>query len=595
MRVALAVLCLSLLGCPGGTPLPRPADKNVNLTGTVYLGGTERRGDPLEGATITVTRATDGMQLATAVSSATGGWRLTFSAEAGTRVVVAFRSDNLVPNFRGLFVGPFTEAQLSVALEPPEAIECTDNHCVAPSDDFDLSEVPDNLIGRARVFEPSTETPRLLGLESLRPVVVAWYQLDAGPAIDAGPIDPDAGLPVDDGGTLMVGPPVLRVRVPYVAWRRVEDAKPGTANIEVPFLFFDEAKGTWSKQAEGTLETDYGLKIPESALSKVRDGQFAGGVVAVATIMRAGYWTIALPAASPGCLTGSVEAEGKSAEGALISIEGAEPVASRADGTFCMSAPLNAGGAFGVQYAALGYAAEAVTAPAAAGTCGGSCTAVGKLTVKTESLAAAKVCLFSGKTVDAAGVAVAGAVVLGFDESLIGTSFNNLCGKLGTRCTLTTASNDLGEFTLNVPLLAGMTVTSTAVIEKTGFVEASRRGSVLLRECPTAPLQLKLLAGHDKLDVAVTLTGNAIAWAPSRPAVSVRAIDALGAVKWEIEALAGVPSPVTYGVLPAGAVQLFPATGAPPALVTGDEVSVVLRGTGGDGYQYSGGAAAVVQ
>ena len=51
---------------------------------------------------------------------------------------------------------------------------------------------------------------------------------------------------------------------------------------------------------------------------------------------------------------------------------------------------------------------------------------------------------------------------------------------------------------------------------------------------------------------------------------------------------------MTYGVLPAGAVQLTPVTGAPQALVAGDEVSVVLDGTGGDGYQYSGGAAAIV-
>ena len=104
-REICLVLSLSLCACSGG--LPRPSDKNVNLTGTVYLGGTERRGDPLEGATITVTRASNGQQLATATSSLTGGYRLSFAAEADTRVVIAFRSSNLVPNFRGLFVGPF--------------------------------------------------------------------------------------------------------------------------------------------------------------------------------------------------------------------------------------------------------------------------------------------------------------------------------------------------------------------------------------------------------------------------------------------------------------------------------------------------------
>jgi hypothetical protein len=592
IRVASSVLCLSLLACSGGS-LKRPSDKNVNLTGTVFLGGAERRGDPLEAATVTVTRALDGSVLATATSSATGGWRLTFAAERDTQVVVAFRAPNLVPNFRGLFVGPFTEAQLSVALEPPEGIECADNQCVGGSDELSISEVPDNLIGRARVFEPSTQTPRLLGLEALRPIVVAWYQLDAGPAIDAGEVD-DAGLALVDGGTSVSGPAVLRVRIPFAAWRRVEDAKPGTAAIEVPFLSFDEVKGVWNKEAEGILETEFGMKIPESALAKVREGMFPGGVVAVAAVRRAGYWTIALPAAAPGCLTGKIEADGQSAEGALLSLEGAQPATSHADGTFCIAAPLNAGGQLGVQYAGLGYQGGMATAPAAPGVCGGSCTAVGTIAVKSEALAPAKLCKFSGKTVDGAGTAVTGAVVLGFDDSVNGNTLDTLCGKLGTRCTLSTSSDAKGEFTLNLPLLTGMTLTSTALVEKAGFVEASRRGSVLLRECPVGVMQLRLLAGHDKLDLSLTLSGTSISWAPVRPAVSLRAIDALGAVKWEIESLAGLGSPVTYGVLPPGAVQRVPAAGAPAALVKGDEVSVILDGTGGDGYQYSGGAAATV-
>ncbi len=599
MREICLVLCLSLCACSGG--LPRPSDKNVNLTGTVYLGGTERRGDPLEGATVTVTRASNGQQLATATSSVTGGYRLSFPAEADTRVVVAFRSSNLVPNFRGLFVGPFTEAQLSVALETAEAIECTDNHCVGASDDLSLNEVPDNLIGRARVFEPSTETPHLIGLEALRPIVVAWYELDAGPLLDAGPNDEDAGVPEGDagfpggdGGAVDAGPPVLRVRVPFVTWRKVEDAQPGTAFIEVPFLYFDEAKGTWSKQAQGTLETEFGLKIPESALPRVREGQFAGGVVAVATVTRAGYWTIALPAASAGCVTGTVEADGHSAEGAMVSLEGSEPSVSHADGSFCLSAGLSASGPLTVQYAGVAYSGGSTPAPTVAGTCGGSCTAAGKISVSSQAVTSAKRCKISGTTVDGTGSPVTGAVVLGFDEALSGTAFNALCGKLGTRCTLSTSSNEMGQFTLNLPLLSGLAVVSTALVEKAGFIEASRRGSMLLTECPTGPIQLRLLAGHNKLDLVVTVTGNAIGWSPVKPAVALRVIDAVGVVKWEVQSLAGLVPPVPYGVLPPGTVQLTPAAGSPPALAPGDEVSVLLNGTGGDGYQFSGGAAATV-
>ncbi len=599
MRTASIALCLLLCACPSS--LRRPGDKRVNLSGTVYLGGTQRRGDPLEGATVAVTRASDGVELATAVSSSTGGWLLAFSAPADTRVVVAIRAAGLTPNLRAMQVGPFTDAQLSVALEPPEPLECNDNHCVSASDDLALGGVPDNLVGSARVFDPATEAPRLAGLERFRPLAVAWYQLDAGPDAglqqnDAGVVDAgafDAGPPVD-AGVLPASEPQLRVRLPFSAWRKVEDGKPGTAGIEVPFLLLDERKGTWSAQADGWLETEFGFKVPESALAAVRAGQFAGGVVAVATVKSAGFWTLALPAAAPGCLTGKVEAEGQSAEGALLALDGAEPAASHGDGTFCLGAPLAAGGTLDVQYAGLAYAGGTVGGPQASGTCGGSCTAVATVQLSSEKLRPAKVCKLSGTVVDAAGSLVPNAVVLGFDDSVGGTNFNSLCGKLGTRCSLSTSSDAQGAFMLNLPLLSAVLLTSTALVETPGVIEASRRGTLLLKECPTQAVQVQLLHGNDKLVATATLTGGSFAWSPARPAVVLRAIDAVGALKWEVQSPGGFGSPVTWGQVPAGATQVTPASGAPAALAAGDEVSVVLQGTGSDGYAYSGSAAATV-
>jgi hypothetical protein len=597
MRTATIPLLLLLCACPSS--LRRPDDKRVSLTGTVFVGGTARRGDPLGGATITVTRASDGSELATADSSSSGGWLLTFNAEAGTRVVVAFRAPGMTPNFRALSVGPYTEAQLSVALEPPEPLECTDNHCVSAIDDAALSDVPDNLVGAARVFDPASETPRLVGLEPLRPLVVSWFQLDAGPDAglqvnDAGEVDAgsfDAGAPFD-AGMFPTLQPRLHVRVPLLAWRKLEDAKPGNAQLDVPFLGLDERAGTWTLKSDGWLETERGVKIPEGALTSIHDGLFAGGVVAVATVPTAGYWTVALPAASPGCLTGKVEAEGQSAEGALLSLEGAEPVTSKSDGTFCMSAPVVTGGTVALQYAGLAYSGGTLSGPEAAGTCGGTCTSVATLQVTGEKLKQAKVCKLTGTAVDAAGEPIAGAVVLGFDDSLGGNNFNTLCGKLGTRCSLSTAADAMGAFTLNLPILDGVILTSNAIVEKPGVFEASRRGALLLRECPTSAVQVRLLQGKDKLDPMVSVTAGSIAWTPSRPAMNLRVIDALGALKWEVESLSGFAPPVTYGQVPAGAAQT--TAGTPAALAPGDEVSVVLEGTGPDGYQYSGSAAATI-
>src|SRR3954468_16952806 len=100
--VQRAVLPLLLLcGWPGGG-VRRRQDGKVTLSGTVFIGGTEQRGDVLKGATVTVTRASDGLSLGNATSASAGDWRSVFAAEADTRVVVGFAAPGFVPNFRAM-------------------------------------------------------------------------------------------------------------------------------------------------------------------------------------------------------------------------------------------------------------------------------------------------------------------------------------------------------------------------------------------------------------------------------------------------------------------------------------------------------------
>jgi hypothetical protein len=47
--------------------------------------------------------------------------------------------------------------------------------------------------------------------------------------------------------------------------------------------------------------------------------------------------------------------------------------------------------------------------------------------------------------------------------------------------------------------------------------------------------------------------------------------------------------PVTYGVVPAGASQQYPFTGAPAPLAPGDEVGIATSGSSIDGVPYFGG------
>src|SRR4051812_7875565 len=106
---AVALLLL-FCACSGGG-LRRPEDKNVNLAGTLYIGGVDQRGEVLKNGTVSVTRASDGTQLGTTVTATNGEWKLSFEAAAGTRIVVGFRAPGFAPNFRALAVGPYADVQ----------------------------------------------------------------------------------------------------------------------------------------------------------------------------------------------------------------------------------------------------------------------------------------------------------------------------------------------------------------------------------------------------------------------------------------------------------------------------------------------------
>jgi hypothetical protein len=64
----------------------------------------------------------------------------------------------------------------------------------------------------------------------------------------------------------------------------------------------------------------------------------------------------------------------------------------------------------------------------------------------------------------------------------------------------------------------------------------------------------------------------------------------MSAPKWLVASPPpGFDPPVTYGTVPAGAIQVIPAGGgAPAALASGDFIIVVLTAPGTDGYPIVG-------
>ncbi len=585
----LLAAAAALSACPGG--LRRPESPQLVVSGTVTEGGLDARGDPVEGARVALVRAGSGEVLADNVTSSTGGYRLAASVDAGARVFLVVRAKGHAPAVRAMTAGPYAELTLSLALEPLAALDCTDQVCASGTGDLRWVQPPPGAFASARAFDLPAEQPVVADAPAPRQQVLAlaYVSLDAGPVLDE-----DGGLPVDDAGVPLpqwdgglVGE--LALRLPLPAWRLVEDVVPDSGVVEVAAARFDPATATWTALGPAPLSTEAGLPVPESALDALRRVELSGGAVATLPLVAEGYVGVVAPPAL-GCIEGTLDADGQPGRGAAVMVDGRELATGDAKGAFCVAAPVaDAPVAAGAQYGGILFTLPALAAPASSGACGGSCAKAGVVKVQPEKTVQVAACNVKGTVTDSLGQPVTDAVVAGFDEGLTGNAFAALCGRLGTRCRLTVATAADGRFDLVLPVQANLYLGARATIDRGASGESARFGAMRVPSCPTGEVMLKLSRGRDLLDVTATFTGDTISWSPPRAAARLFVLDAAGAPKWELESVAGLTPPLTFGQAPAGAAVVTAPTGAAAA---GDEVTVVLEGTGRDGVQYLGTASA---
>jgi hypothetical protein len=587
VRASLALLCLlALCACPD---VRRPAGRDFAASGSVWAGGVERRAEPLTGAHV---RAWGGEASERAESEAfaddAGVWRLTLGKSEGSAVLEVAR-EGWVPAYKAVRLNPFTEISWNVALEPAEELDCSSGACSVASNGLRIESPPEGAFGWARAFDPSTGTATVAGLETLRVFGLAHV------ALDAGDFDPDAGGFASDAGSGSTS--LLTLRLPYESWKRLEDALVSTGRIEVPARRFEPETATWVEAGHAKLWSENGVELPESVLPALRSGTHQGGVIATLPLTTSGWWAVALPAASSGCIEGKVTVEGSPAAGVSFEAPPRASSASGSDGAFCAAVPVGASAeqaTLYVQYAGLSYTPLEVSLPTQPGTCGGGCGSAGTVAVTAAGTITAEACKVTGTVKDPAGALLPGAVVVGLDESVSRGVFTTLCGRLGTRCPLAVAADENAHFELILPVQRGVQVSGRALVENVGGLDGVREGGLRLAGCPAAPVDLVLRTGSDSVAVEVTVAGGSIGWAPALPAAQVRAVDADGGVKWEVATPGGLAAPLVYGQVPAGAQQRTPASGSPAPLQSGDEVEVLLIGTDSRGYQYSGGASVPV-
>lgn len=566
MRSLIPVFLVCLTACPPS--LRKPESSQLVLTGSAYAGGFARRGEPLPEVSLSLRRADTGEELAANTTSSAGGYRIAITVTTGTRVVLIARLPNFAPFAKAFTVGPYTELTQSFSLEPLTTLECVDTSCSAPALELEWLAPPQGAGGTAADFELELEPPVQVDVSADRPLTLAmaWAQLSGNAE-----------------GT-------LALRVPLSAWSSLTDATPANGFVDVPAATFDPSQAKWTSLAPVRLHSESGLPIPESALPSLQRAEYAGGAVAHFPFINERFLAVLGPRAPEGCVTGTLVAEDKPAQGATIALPGTEPVAADEDGAFCaIAAPgaalLRAQG----QYAGLPYALGAIPRPTTAAKCGGECTAAGQVPVISEALQLSALCRFSGRVIDVQGSAIANAEVVAFDDSLAGNAVKAFCGDLGTRCSLATPSGADGTFTLNVPLLSSVYFGARAS-SSSASGDMTRRGGQRFVSCPNEPLTLKLQRGEDRLEVSATYVGTSLTWLPPRAAARVTVLDGAGLPKWELTAPGGLTPPLTFGVVPSGATELTAPTGAS---VSGDTLLVELDGMGRDGVAYVGVGTAI--
>jgi len=206
-----------------------------------------------------------------------GAYRLDVPVNPGETMVVRFARQGMVPILRTVKAAPKGNLVLNATLRPTEPLHCAGATCTLDSGTVVVTGLPAGTTGRARAFNPVTETDAFPGAfdESTGKLLVSgvFASFDLTDA---------AGKAVEK----LDSPAKLRLRVPRATWGSIRDVVAANAQIDVPLYAFDEVKGTWVRDGTAHLEDGNGNVIAPSFLPTIRAGAFTGGVYAVGNVSR---------------------------------------------------------------------------------------------------------------------------------------------------------------------------------------------------------------------------------------------------------------------------------------------------------------------
>lgn len=602
--VVVAAGLLAAVGCSGGDG-GGGGKSNVVVRGSITGLGATAGAQPNALEDVEIAGLLAGDSLNDVSSNGTGEYTLKLNVDGPQTVVIAFRMDGYAPLYRTLDVAPGADIPLSVTLREMDALDCAvGDTCNIAGNRLSITGLPVGFSGGARVFNPVTESDAFPG----------GFSDSTGALLLSGTfavveLEDDLGDPISD----LDAPVDLRMAFPQDTWSIVVDITPGNSQIDVPMYAFDESLGTWVAEGMGVLEDADGALLLEADVALLKNGTYDGTVYARSSVNHFSYWNVDWPIESHTCITGTiVDENGDPAEGATVTVSGvtyggtSTPQTVGPDGTFCVDVMKSEIVGEDVDQDGITNETQQVTirvfhegqiyeggtfdSPEAQGTCSaGTCTDLGPIPLSEATRLTTTLCTINGDVLlDNAGVP--GATVTGWDDSIPQEIYDALCGT--GACLPAGSADGTGAYTLIVPVLSGVRLTAFTQ-EIDGADQILRYGQAFVPKCPTGDQDITLTDGYAFTNLTVTVTGNTIDWTPARPASYVFVQSTTG-LKWGIVTDTQlILPPVTYGTVPAGAVQIAPTAGSPDPLATGDQVSVTTLGTTSDGLPSYGSGVGI--
>jgi hypothetical protein len=626
VRIAITLAALAAVGCSSSSS-SKPAQPTSTST-TMHFSGAVRRdtgsGQPatVSGVEVraSVDRNGDGAigagEFVTVQSDAQGAYTLDIPVAQGDLVVLRFSRSGSGTVYRAVRSAPGGSMVTSATLKDLESLACnaTTGACTTQSG-LVVNGLPAGTGGSARVFNPVTETGAFPGDFNdssgnlLQSGVFASFALEDG-----------SGAPLERLST----PATIKMKMPRDTWPVVRDITPGTDRIEVPLYAFDEARGTWVREGTGHLENEAGDLVPESDAASIRAGTYTGTIFAVGEVSHFSSWNCDWPVTSHGRVGGEVgecwwNGERKPCSGATVTARGvtytgtSTPFTVGADGRFGIDVmrsegtgeDLDGNGVTGetsrvavrVVWNGQVYDLGSVTMPSTA-TSNGSATAdMGRVVLDESNRVRPTLCQVNGVLRRANGTPVTDGTgtIYSWDEEVPSDVVISMCFQ-GNQylCKPVATVDPTGAFSVVVPEMGALTVYGWSMREPTPAISEYGWGTRTFTSCPPGPITLTLDTGWRAVTPTVSVTGATISWSPAEYGAAILSVvpGTSGAepYKWFVGSDAPMSSPVGYGVLPAGATQAWPASGAPAPLASQDQISIYLSGVSADGFAYWGWA-----